>query len=92
MPDAVTKLYRCGPSKGAQRKGLEVKKESWRPHIKPLAPFGVTAVQDAVTKLYRCVVEINMKAEFKDGCGLSKEARSRGVRSGEFHRNSVETM
>lgn len=37
----------------------------------------VTTVQ-IVTKLYRCVVEITVKAEFKDGCGRSKGAGSMG--------------
>lgn len=32
-------------------------------------------------KLYRCVVKIKMKAEFEDGCGLSKGVRNRGVGS-----------
>ena len=42
-------------------------------------------VQNAVTKLYRCLVEIKMKAEFKNEkrvC-LSKGAGSRGVGSRE---------
>ena len=34
---------------------------------------GIPSVQDAVMKLDRCVVEIKMKAEFKDGCGLTRE-------------------
>lgn len=36
-------------------------------------------MQDAVSKLNRFVVEITMKAEFKEGCGLSKGAECRGV-------------
>lgn len=36
----------------------------------------VATVQDAVTRLYRCVVEMKMKAAFKNGCGLSKGAES----------------
>ena len=44
----------------------------------------------SVAKLYRCVVEISMKAEFKDGCDLSTGAGSVGVQSGELcHRDSV---
>ena len=50
-------------------------------------------MQGAVTKLYRCVVEVSMKAEFKDGCGLSKVVGGRGVQNGEFcHCDSVETL
>ena len=37
----------------------------------------VSTVQHAVTQLYRPVVE--MKEEFENGCGPSKEAGSRGL-------------
>ena len=33
----------------------------------------ITVMQDAVTKLYRCVVEIKIKAEFKDRQGLTHD-------------------
>ena len=32
-------------------------------------------VQDGVMKPYRCVVEVKMKAEFEDGCGLTCDYR-----------------
>ena len=47
----------CGPSKGARSRGIKVGKGAM-----PLAPCGVTAMQDAVTKVYWCVKE----------CGTSK--------------------
>ena len=62
-------------------------------NITPLAPFRVATVQDAVTNLHRCVVEINVKAEVKDGCSPREGAGSRREQSGEFcHRNGVETV
>lgn len=33
--------------------------------------YRLTSIQDAVTDIYRCVVEIQIKAEFKDECGLT---------------------
>ncbi len=33
----------------------------------------ITNMQDAVMKLYKCVVEIKIKAEFKDGCVMIHE-------------------
>ena len=39
-----------------------------------VCPWRVESTQDVVTKTYKCVVEIKMKAEFKDGSGPSKGA------------------
>lgn len=41
-----------------------------------LSTRSIATAQDAVTKR-RCVVEINTKAEFEDGCGPSQGARIR---------------
>lgn len=34
--------------------------------------ISITAVHDAITKVHRLVVEIKIKAQFKDGCGQCK--------------------
>ena len=32
----------------------------------------ITAIHDTVEELHRCVVDIRIKAEFEDGCCMSK--------------------